>query len=76
MESSTKLTTLRSVLLSMTHLSSDGVVSQDIQQLVKHFKPGQIAARQHSRAALISSHHSSFDLITPELFDLTAPQLI
>lgn len=31
---------------SVTHLSSDGVVGQDVEQLVKHFKPGQVAARE------------------------------
>lgn len=29
-----------------THLSSDGVVCQDVQQLVKDFEPGQVAARE------------------------------
>ena len=31
--------------LSMTHLAFDGVICEDIKQLVENFKPGQVAGK-------------------------------
>lgn len=42
-------------VLSMTHLSSDGIVGHDIKQLVKNLKPWQVAARQHKSVWLAAS---------------------